>query len=165
MTDKFALYMMRLGKFQNTMETYTRNIWQYFEWCEFRANVLEYISYMRNLKGYSPKSVNNHLSALRCLNEFLIDEGIQTETVILKSDFMKVQLQYASPCTVEKRDVDAFRQRLKNSILLYNSKAENRPLMKVIYSLFLLAPCLSALIISCCKYFLINVKLRDTAII
>ena len=175
MTDKFALYMMRLGKFQNTMETYTRNIRQYFEWCEFsfgnappqlyRANVLEYISYVRNLKGYSPKSVNNHLSALRCLNEFLIDEGIQTETVILKTDFMKVQLQYASPCTVEKRDVDAFRQRLKNSILLYNSKAENRPLMKVIYSLFLLAPSLSALIISCCKYFLINVKLRDTAII
>ena len=32
--------------------------------------------------------------------------------------------------------------------------------MKVICSLLLLAPCLSALIISCCKYFLINVKLR-----
>ncbi len=32
--------------------------------------------------------------------------------------------------------------------------------MKVIYSLLLLAPCLSALMISCCEYFLINVKLR-----
>ena len=32
--------------------------------------------------------------------------------------------------------------------------------MKVIYSLLLLAPCLSALMISCCKYFLITVKLR-----
>ena len=125
MTDRFALYMQKLGKSQNTMATYIRNIRQYFEWCEFsfgnvppqlyRANVLEYISYMRNLKGYSPKSVNNHLSALRCLNEFLIAEGIQTETVILKTDFMKVQLQYASPCTVEKRDVDAFRQRLLES--------------------------------------------------
>ena len=125
MTDRFVLYMQKLGKSQNTMATYIRNIRQYFEWCEFsfwnappqlyRANVLEYISYMRNLKGYSPKSVNNHLSALRCLNEFLIDEGIQTETVILKTDFMKVQLQYASPCTVEKRDVDAFRQRLLES--------------------------------------------------
>ena len=47
--------------------------------------------------------------------EFLIDDEIQTETVILKTDFMKVQLQYASPCTVEKRDVDAFRQRLLES--------------------------------------------------
>ena len=48
---------------------------------------------------------------------------------------------------------------LKNGVLLRNRKAENRPLMKVICSLLLLAPCLSALMISCCKYFLINVKL------
>ncbi len=48
---------------------------------------------------------------------------------------------------------------LKNGVLLRNRKAENRPLMKVIYSLLLLAPCLSALMISCCEYFLINVKL------
>ena len=47
---------------------------------------------------------------------------------------------------------------LKNSVLSHNRKAENRPLMKVICSLLLLAPCLSALMISCCKYFLINVK-------
>ncbi|MCX4300498.1 MAG: hypothetical protein OSJ73_26455, partial [Lachnospiraceae bacterium] len=45
-------------------------------------------------------------------------------------------------------------------VLLRNRKAENRPLMKVICSLLLLAPCLSALMISCCKYFLITVKLR-----
>ena len=32
--------------------------------------------------------------------------------------------------------------------------------MKVINSLFLFAPCLSALVISCCEYFLISVKLR-----
>ena len=49
---------------------------------------------------------------------------------------------------------------LKNGVLLRNRKAENRPLMKAICSLLLLAPCLSALMISCCKYFLINVKLR-----
>lgn len=48
---------------------------------------------------------------------------------------------------------------LKNGILLRNRKAENRPRMKVICSLLLFAPCLSALMISCCKYFLITVKL------
>ena len=32
--------------------------------------------------------------------------------------------------------------------------------MKAICSLLLFAPCLSALMISCCEYFLINVKLR-----
>ena len=73
---------------------------------------MDYISYMRNIKGYSPKSVNNHLSALRCFNEFLIETNRQEETVILNADFMKVQIQYASPCTVEKKDVEVFRQRL-----------------------------------------------------
>ena len=47
---------------------------------------------------------------------------------------------------------------LKNGVLLRNRRAENRPLMIVICSLLLLAPCLSALMISCCKYFLITVK-------
>ena len=48
---------------------------------------------------------------------------------------------------------------LKNGVLLRNRKAESRPLMEVICSLLLFAPCLSALMISCCEYFLINVKL------
>ena len=29
-----------------------------------------------------------------------------------KNDFMKIQIAYANPCTVEQRDVEAFRQRL-----------------------------------------------------
>ena len=48
---------------------------------------------------------------------------------------------------------------LKNGALLRNRKAENRPLMKVICSLLMFALCLSALMISYCEYFLINVKL------
>ena len=48
---------------------------------------------------------------------------------------------------------------LKNGVLLHNRKAENRPLIKVICSLLLFAPCLSALMISCCEYFLITAKL------
>ena len=47
---------------------------------------------------------------------------------------------------------------LKNGVLLRNRKAENRPLMKVICSLLLLAPCLSALVISCFLYFLITIN-------
>ena len=122
MTDQFILYLQKMGKSQNTTETYTRNVRQYLKWCDasfgnappqlYRAHGLEYISYMRNIKGYAPKSVNNHLSALRCLNEFLVSRGVQTEVVILKADFMKVQMQYANPCTVTKQEVDAFRQRL-----------------------------------------------------
>ena len=102
---EFEEYLRRIGKSENTALTYCRNIRMYFSWCRdsfgsepkelYRSNVLEYISYMRNIRGYSPKSVNNHLSALRCLN--------------------KVQIQYASPCSVDKKEVEAFRQRMLES--------------------------------------------------
>ncbi len=48
---------------------------------------------------------------------------------------------------------------LKNDVLLRNRKAENRPLMKVMCSLLLLAPCLSALMIVSFYTSLITVKL------
>jgi len=71
---QFEEYLIRIGKSEKTALTYCRNIRMYFSWCRdsfgsepkelYRSNVLEYISYMRNIRGYSPKSVNNHLSAL-----------------------------------------------------------------------------------------------------
>lgn len=125
MLKLFSLYLHTRGKSPGTVSVYCQNISQYLRGCEetfgerpsqlYRANVLEYISYMRNIKGYSPKTVNHHLSSLRSYNDCLIESGQQTDTVILKNDFMKIQLQYASPSTVTKKDVEAFRQRLLES--------------------------------------------------
>lgn len=122
---EFEEYLRRIGKSENTALTYCRNIRMYFSWCRdsfgsepkelYRSNVLEYISYMRNIRGYSPKSVNNHLSALRCLNKYLVQSGRQSGMAVLDSDFMKVQIQYASPCSVDKKEVEAFRQRMLES--------------------------------------------------
>ncbi len=122
MLHRFDEFLISLGKSQNTRNTYGRNVDLYFRWCKnsfgeqpsliYRANILEYISYMRNVKGYNPRTVNNHLSALRSLNDYFVNSGVQTEIVVLDNDFMRIQLDYASPCTVEKRDVEAFRQRL-----------------------------------------------------
>lgn len=125
MLKSFSLYLHTMGKSPGTVSVYCQNISQYLRWCEetfgerptqlYRANILEYISYMRNIKGYSPKTVNHHLSSLRSYNDWFIESGQQTDTVILKNDFMKIQLQYASPSTVTKKDVEAFRQRLLES--------------------------------------------------
>lgn len=114
-----------MGKSPGTVSVYCQNISQYFRRCEetfgerpsqlYRANVLEYISYMRNIKGYNPKTVNHHLSSLRSYNDWLIESCQQMDTVILKNDFMKIQLQYASPSNVTKKDEEAFRQRLLES--------------------------------------------------
>lgn len=108
--------------FKALMAAYCHDAERYLQWCResfceeprmlYRANILEYISYMRNVCHYHPRTVNHHLSALRNLNEHLIASGCQTETAVVDSDFMKVQLQSASPCIVEKKDVEAFWQRL-----------------------------------------------------
>lgn len=123
--NEFADYLRKTGKSTGTIKTYCQNIEQFFRWCRdsfgdepqqlYRANVLDYISYMRNLQNYHAKTVNNHLSALRSLNEWLIGCGRQAEAVVLDSDFMKIQVQYASPCTVGQKDVETFRQRLLES--------------------------------------------------
>lgn len=122
MLEDFKEYLRSLGRSDNTVTTYCRDVGLFLSWCRdsfgeepkllYRANILEYISYMRNLQNYNPRTVNNHLSSLRNLNVYLIAAGRQTEMVVLDSDFMKIQIQYASPCTVEKKDVEAFRQRL-----------------------------------------------------
>lgn len=123
--EEFEAYLKRMGKSENTALTYCRNIRMYMTWCRdsfgsepkklYRSNILDYISYMRNVRSYSPKSVNNHLSALRCLNEYLIQSGRQTDMAVLDSDFMKVQIQYASPCSIDKKGVEAFRQKILES--------------------------------------------------
>lgn len=125
MIKEFSEYLRSIGKSENTILNYCEKVRLFMKWCEYsfgkvpnqlyRANMLDYKSYMRNIKNYSPKSVNNHLSSLRCFNEFLIETGNQSEMAILKNDFMKIQAQYANPCTVEKKDVEAFRQRLLES--------------------------------------------------
>lgn len=125
MLNEFARYMQEQGKALYTVNGYLERVLLYMRWCEdsfgsrpdqlYRANVLEYISYMRNNRGYGVKTVNGHLSALRCFNEYLVQKKHQTELVILDQDFMKVQVRYANPCTVEKKDVEAFRQRLLES--------------------------------------------------
>lgn len=122
MMENFTAHLQSLGKSENTIRTYCHDVRKYLDWCRdsfgtepellYRSNVLDYISYMRNIRGYHPRTVNNHLSSLKSLNEYLVDSGVQTEAAVLDSDFMKIQLQYASPCTVEKKDVEVFRQRL-----------------------------------------------------
>lgn len=122
MINRFADYLRGIGKSENTVQNYCEKIRLYYKWCKdsfgsepkqlYHANVLDYKAYMKTIKNYSPKSINNHLSSLRAFNEFLIEANVQTELVIFKADFMKIQTQYANPCTVEKKDVEAFRQRL-----------------------------------------------------
>lgn len=83
--NEFYEYLLSIGKSENTAKNYCDKVRIFNRWCEdsfgtipltlYRANVLDYISYMRTIKEYNPKSVNNPLSSLRAYNEFLISSG------------------------------------------------------------------------------------------
>ncbi|OOO63797.1 transposase [Clostridium tepidum] len=122
MLEVFKDYIIKEGKSNNTVKTYVRHIQGYVNWFKdttgeginklYRTNILEYKSYLKNIKKDSAKTINNKLSALVKLNECLIEEGIQTDIVITKKDFIKVQTQVASLATIDKKDVEAFRQKV-----------------------------------------------------
>ncbi len=122
MVDKYKNYLLENGKAYNTINSYALHIEEYFKWYKqtygakfeklYRANILDYVSFLRNIKKTSAKTVNAKLSALMSFNEFLIACKIQDDIVINKKDFIKVQNQYASPSIVNKQDVEAFRQKI-----------------------------------------------------
>ncbi|NFI47848.1 transposase [Clostridium botulinum] len=122
MLKVFKDYLVKEGKSSNTINTYTRHIQGYINWFKdttgeeinklYRSNILEYKSFLQNIKQDSAKTINNKLSALVKLNECLIENGIQADVVITKKDFIKVQSQVASLATVYKKDVEAFRQKV-----------------------------------------------------
>lgn len=122
---QFARYLNDEGKSENTQKSYLSNLEEYLRWFQesydttfkmlYRENVLEYKAYLLNVKKtkgkhLNGKTVNGKLSALVSFNHFLITEKIQQDIVINKNDFVKVQIDYANPCTIEKKDVEKFRQ-------------------------------------------------------
>ena len=122
MLDEFRNYLMAQGKSENTVASYCLAVGAYLRWYAqtfgeemvklYRANVLDYLSYLRTLRGLANNSVNARLAALQNLNEFLISTGAQTDAVLTKKDYLKVQQPYANPSTVSMEQVEAFRQKV-----------------------------------------------------
>ncbi|MCY9732166.1 tyrosine-type recombinase/integrase [Paenibacillus alvei] len=123
--DAFSAYLKAKGKSQNTIKGYVLNINQYFKWFEksfgqecvalYRQNVLDYMSYLKNIKLNNAKTINHKLSSLRSYNDFLISSGIQNDAVIQKTDMIKVQTEYTSPTQVTELEVKQFMQKVLES--------------------------------------------------
>lgn len=123
--DKFVNYLKDEAKSENTIKSYVAHVNEYCRWFQesydipckklFRENILDYKSYLLNVKKHkgknlNGKTVNSKLSSLHSFNRFLIKEEIQEDDVIFKTDFVKVQVDYANPCEITKKDVEHFRQ-------------------------------------------------------
>lgn len=119
---EFSQALAEDGKAVNTVRSYSGAVAAYGRWYQetygaevhqfYRANILDYISYLRTVRSLSNRSVNAKLSALISYNEFLIAHGIQKNLVLGKKDFLKVQQAYANPSTLSKVQLEEFRQKI-----------------------------------------------------
>ena len=122
MLDGFCEYLRQQGKSENTVKSYCQGVKEYMRWHEetfgkrmkmlILANVLDYISYLRTVKELNNRSVNAKLASLHSFNLYLISAGYKTEVVLTKEDYLKVQTAYASPSTVDRGEVERFRQEI-----------------------------------------------------
>ncbi|MGM0836553.1 MAG: tyrosine-type recombinase/integrase [Bacillota bacterium] len=122
MLTKMEQFLSEQDKSSNTIKSYIRHISGYLNWFEqsfgtdfkqlYRENIKEFISYLKNVKKDSSSTINAKISALIKFNEYLVDYRVQDTYVISKKDNIKVQQKFASLSTLEKEDVDKFRQYL-----------------------------------------------------
>lgn len=125
MIDQFKRYLLEDGKSENTILGYVQSVNGYLKWFDeskgvkfkqlHRENVVEYISFLRTVKSSKPKTINTKINALVKFNEFLVETEQQSDMVITKKDYIKVQQQYASLAKVEFKDVEKFRQLILDS--------------------------------------------------
>lgn len=122
MLEIFKDYLIQEGKSSNTIDSYILHMQGYMKWYEesfggtcdklYRMNVLDYVSYLKNIKKDNAKTINAKISAMIKYNEFLVDKGIQEDIAVSKKDNMKMQQQFASPTDVTKQEVEVFRQKI-----------------------------------------------------
>nr|WP_129596069.1 tyrosine-type recombinase/integrase [Anaerophilus nitritogenes] len=125
MINKFEAYLEKEGKSKNTIKSYLIHINGFLKWFSetysikftrlYRENVLEYKSYLKNIKKQSAKTLNVKIAALIKFNEFLQEINIQEDIVISKKDTIKIQTVIANPTSITKKDVEQFRQHVLES--------------------------------------------------
>ncbi|SFP68353.1 tyrosine-type recombinase/integrase [Salibacterium halotolerans] len=123
--NEFTSYLQQQAKSNITIKGYRQDIKQYFEWfhnshgkeCKslYRENVLEYVSFLKNVKRQNAKTINRKISSLSKFNFFLIKTNTQNDIVVDKSDMLKVQTSYASPTKVTEVEVKQFLQNVLES--------------------------------------------------
>jgi len=140
MLNNFKNWLVEEGKSENTVKSYVRHIKKYLNWFQesfnisfsklYRENILDYISYLLNIQGLKAKSINAKIAALVKLNEYLIENKLQDNMVVSKKDYIKIQIEYVSPATISRADVESFRQ----SVLENKSKRDYAIVTLLAYS-------------------------------
>ncbi len=117
---EFETYLKNESKSESTIKNYLLDVDNYKKWFStsfgkevtklFRENILDYRSYLQNVKGVSSVTINRHLNSLKKFNQYLIDKEVQDDIVIRSNDRLKIQADYLSPTKVSEREVGSFMQ-------------------------------------------------------
>lgn len=120
--NAFQQYLLQEGMAENSVKTYVGHAGRYAAWylqsfsdaptALHRENFLDFRAYLINVRRLSPASVNQYISALAKLNEFLVGAGIQGDTVISKRDYLKTQRPMTDPWDGKEEEVAQLRQAL-----------------------------------------------------
>ena len=91
--EEFRRYMIKGGKSQNTVNTYTQNAQLFVEWLEqitnekFNGKILEmdaseYSRYLSDIKKQSLNTIKAKLTAVQKFSEYLASIGIMPDLVL-----------------------------------------------------------------------------------
>lgn len=126
--ETFEKKMREEGIAEGTINMYICNMKEYFEWLlgsgevEFkrlyRQNILEYVSYLKNIRKTDYKTGNNHSLSGKTINLKLVSIAkynrlMQPEDIVVKrTDYIKIHENLVNPTDVTKEEIDIFRQKL-----------------------------------------------------
>ena len=130
--DEFKAYLEQQNMSPESVKSYLGNVRRFYVWCEgsfglppeclYRANVLNFKSYLQTIRRLNPATINYYLSALAKFNEYLIDAKHQTEQSVLKSDFISIQTRTTNPWDGEEKEVLTFLQKVLASGSVFSKR-------------------------------------------
>lgn len=120
--DSFRDYLHNVNIADGSISLYVGHLQRYLRWCEesycqsptllYRSNLLEFKSYLLNIRKLKGETVNVYLSALSAYNDFLMETGQQEESAFHKRDYIRCQTPVTNPWDHEESAVQALRQKL-----------------------------------------------------
>ena len=122
MVEDYVNWLREQGRSEGTVKSYVQNIELYMRWYKesfgsemvelLHGNVLDYRSYLQNIRKQKAVTVNAKLAALISLDAFLTGTGRQKESAASRKDLLRTQAAYTSLGELTEKDVDAFRQKV-----------------------------------------------------
>jgi integrase/recombinase XerD len=118
--EEFIQYLTNLGKSQNTILSYTKDVEQYFGQFSIlnRSNILKYRKQISNLGS---TTINRKLSSIRKYNEFLINNKEADQLYIIKADYIKIQ-EKGNPTSIPERTILDFLANVRQKKCLYSAR-------------------------------------------